>query len=459
MDIPRVIISGVRSKVGKTLISIGLMRALTNRGYKVQPYKVGPDFIDPSFHLFATGRYSRNLDSFMLSKPDILETFQRNFRNADIAVIEGTMGLYDSHSALDEKGSTAEVSKILKCPVILVANVERMSRTVAPLIIGYKVFDPDVRIEGVILNRVGSERHANKARLAAEKLAKARVLGVIPRRQDIIIPDRHLGLIPAHEREEFEDLFDRLAEVIEQYVDVDKIIDIAYKAPRLEDVGENPIFKPREPEVDIGIVRDKSFSFYYQDNIDALAAGGARIHFIDSLNDKKLPDVDALYIGGGFPEVFAEGLERNKSLRRDIYEFCDAGKPVYAECGGLMYLGESIKLLDGSEYEMVGFLPIKTEMHKKFQALGYSIYKVVNSNIISRKGDTLVGHEFHYSKVIAKEKLKFAFRVKRGKGVDGERDGIMKKRTLANYLHLHVLSYPLMVKRLIKSSKDAMKDN
>ncbi|RUM34632.1 MAG: cobyrinic acid a,c-diamide synthase, partial [Archaeoglobus sp.] len=209
MDIPRIILSGTSSRVGKTMISIGLMRALVNRGYRVQPYKVGPDFIDPSFHFFATGKHSRNLDSFMLSKEDIVETFERNFRNADIAVIEGTMGLHDSHHAIDEKGSTAEVSKILKCPVILIANVERMSRTVAPFIYGYKTFDPEVRIEGVILNRVGSERHAMKAKLAAEKLAKVKVVGVIPRRKDVVIPDRHLGLIPAYERkEEFEELFD-----------------------------------------------------------------------------------------------------------------------------------------------------------------------------------------------------------------------------------------------------------
>ncbi|HDM60266.1 MAG TPA: hydrogenobyrinic acid a,c-diamide synthase (glutamine-hydrolyzing), partial [Archaeoglobus veneficus] len=302
MDIPRVIISGVRSRIGKTMISIGLMRALVNRGYRVQPYKVGPDFIDPSFHYFATGRQSRNLDSFMLAKEDLIETFERNFRDADIAVIEGTMGLYDSHNAIDEKGSTAEVSKILKCPVILVADVERMSRTVAPLILGYKLFDPKVRIEGVILNRVGNERHAMKARLAAEKLAKVRVVGVVPR-SNIVIPDRHLGLIPAYERkEEFENIFDKLAEFVEKYVDIDAIVEAANNAPTLEDVPEHPVFMHKPSDVRIGIVRDRSFNFYYEDNIDALASK-AELIFIDSLNDRKLPGVDALYIGGGFPEV------------------------------------------------------------------------------------------------------------------------------------------------------------
>jgi len=452
MQIPRIMLSAVRSRIGKTTISIGLMRALANRGYKVQPYKVGPDFIDPSFHYFATGRQSRNLDSFMLAREDLIETFERNFRGADIAVIEGTMGLYDSHNAIDEKGSTAEVSKILKCPVILISDVERMSRSVAPLILGYKIFDPEVKIEGVILNRVGNERHAMKARLAAEKLARVRVVGVVPR-SNIIIPDRHLGLIPAYERkEEFEGMFDKLAEFVERYIDIDAIVEAANNAPTLEDVPEHPVFIRKPSDVRIGIVRDRSFNFYYEDNIEALASR-AELIFIDSLNDRRLPSVDALYIGGGFPEMFAEKLEKNKSLRKEIYEFCESGRPVYAECGGLMYLGEKLRLIDGSEYEMVGFMPYDTEMYRKFQALGYSIYSVVRSNPVSRRGDLLIGHEFHYSRVLPKKKLNFTLKVKRGKGVDGKHDGAIQKQTLVNYIHLHVLSYPAMIQRFLKAAK------
>lgn len=454
MDLPRILLSGTSSRVGKTMISIGLMRALFNRGYKVQPYKVGPDFIDPSFHYFATGRYSRNLDSFMMNRENILEVFQRNFKDADLAVIEGKTGLYDSHDALNEKGSTAEVSKFLQCPTILVANAERLSRTAAALVMGYKVFDPEVNIEGAILNRVGGARHSNKVRKAVEKLSGMGVLGTIPR-QDIIIPDRHLGLIPAFEREEeFKELFDGLAEVVEKFVDVDKIIEMARKAPCLEKTIENPVFNPVkvQNQINLGVFRDKTFNFYYQDNIDAFAATGANIKFIDSLNDKKLPSVDALYIGGGFPEIFAHELENNSSLRKEVFNFCHAGKPVYAECGGLMYLGESLKLINGEEYEMVGFLPIKTQMFHKFQALGYSVYKAIDSNIISRKGDTLLGHEFHYSRVAATEKLDYVFKVKRGRGVIGDYDGIVKNRTLANYLHIHVTSYPQMINRFIKEA-------
>ncbi len=450
MDIPRIVIAGVRSKIGKTMISIGLMKALSNRGYIVQPYKVGPDFIDPIYHYYATGRYSRNLDDFMLSEADLIETFERNFRGADIAIIEGKTGLYDSHDGVDEKGSTARVAKILKAPVILIADAERINRSLAAILLGYKLFDPDVDIEGVILNRVGNPRHARKVRMAVESLAKMKIFGVIPR-ENVDMPYRHLGLVPAHERDELENLLDSLAEIVEKYVDIDSILDVAQNAPEIDEVNVNPLFSHERSGIRVGVIRDKPFSFYYQDNIDALSAK-AEVVVVDSLRDRRLPDVDALYIGGGFPEVFAEELEKNDTLRRDVYEFCDSGKPVYAECGGLMFLGESI-IMNGEEYEMVGFFPFKTEMHSRFQGLGYCVYRVVRSNIVSERGDSIIGHEFHYSKVIPTGKLDFVYRVERGRGIDGKYDGVVRKNTLANYIHIHVLSYPKMVTRFLKMAK------
>ena len=454
MDIPRIVIAGVKSKIGKTMVSIGLMRALKNRGYVVQPYKVGPDFIDPSFHLFATGRHSRNLDDFMLTRTDIIETFERNFRGADIAIVEGKTGLYDSHDGIHERGSTAHVAKILKAPVVLIADVERINRSVAAILMGYKMFDPEVDIRGAILNRIGNPRHEWKVKNAVEMLAKLEVLGTIPRLSGVNMPYRHLGLIPAYERDEVDALFDELAEIVERYVNVDRLIEIAYSAPELEDVHEHPIFIEENSNVTVGVIRDKAFSFYYQDNIDAISAK-ANVVVIDSFKDKRLPKIDALYIGGGFPEVFAEDLERNKTLRRDVYEFCDSGKPVYAECGGLMFLGESVEW-KGGEYEMVGFLPFKTRMHKRFQALGYCVYRTMRTNVISGRGEKILGHEFHYSEVIPKGKLNFAFKVLRGKGVDGEHDGVIRKNTLANYIHVHVLSHPNMVHRLIRRAKNSI---
>lgn len=454
MNVPRVVLSGTSSRAGKTVVSIGLMRALKNRGYTVAPFKAGPDFIDPSYHLFATGRPSRNIDGYMMKKADILGTFCRNTRDCDIAIVEGTMGLYDSKDGINETGSTAQVSKFLKAPVILIANVERISRTAAPFVLGYKVFDRDVDLKAVILNRVGSERHAKKATAAVEQLAKMRVIGVMPRDSRIEIPERHLGLIPAYEKKKVEHLFNNLAELIEEYIDVDSIIKMAKGAEDLGDIKDAAVFSPKEQiPVKLGVIKDKCFSFYYEDNLDAFAAAGAEIKYIDSMKDRKLPEIDALYIGGGFPEVFAEELEKNASLRGKIHEFCDLGKPVYAECGGLMYLGRSITTRTDEEYEMIDFLPIKTKMFKKFQSLGYVTNQTMGKNPISSVGAILKGHEFHYSKVELLRKAKYIYKVKRGRGIDGEHDGMLEKNTLASYMHLHVLSYPHMARNFLKSAR------
>jgi cobyrinic acid a,c-diamide synthase len=434
------------------------MRALVKRGYKVQPYKIGPDFIDPGFHFFATRQVSRNLDGYIMSPGNVLETFQRNFNDADLAVIEGTMGLYDSHNALDQKGSTAETSKILRSPVILIANVERIARTAAALVLGYKLFDRDVDIQGVILNRVGSERHASKVRVAVEKLADMRVVGVLPRNPNILIPERHLGLVPAHERRNIEELFDHLAEVVEEHIDVDSLIEIAQKAPELEEVEKNELFNPRRKfNVTIGVLKDAAFNFYYQDVIDAMASASSGIRYIDAINDDALPEVDALYIGGGFPEVFASQLQENSSLRTEIREFCEDGKPVYAECGGLMYLGRRLITPRGA-YKMVGFLPIDTKMMQGFQALGYARRVALTDSPVARKGDVLLGHEFHYSKVRLWDKVDYAFKTTRGKGVDGVHDGIIKKNTVAGYLHFHVLAYPRMIENFLGLAERVKKE-
>jgi cobyrinic acid a,c-diamide synthase len=458
MNVPRVVLGGTSSRAGKTVVSMGLMRALKNRGYNVAPFKAGPDFIDPSYHLFAAGRHSRNIDGYMMKKADIISTFYRNARDCDIAVIEGTMGLYDSIDGIRETGSTAQIAKFLKAPVILIANIERISRTAAAYVLGYKVFDTGVDIKGVLLNRTGSERHANKVTAAVEKLAKMPVVGVMPRDPRIEIPERHLGLVPAYEKRRLNKLFDSLAELIEDYVDVDRIVKIAESAKAQKGIKELRVFSPKkQTPTKLGVIRDKCFSFYYQDNLDAFAAAGAEIIYINSLKDKKLPDVDALYIGGGFPEVFGKDLEKNASLRSDIYEFCEGGKPAYGECGGLMYLGKSIITKGKEEYEMVGFLPIKTQMFEKFQSLGYVKNKVIAKNPLSNIGATLKGHEFHYSKAkVLKYNLKdmeYIYKVKRGRGIDGEHDGMLKKNTLASYMHLHVLSYPEMVGNFLKGMR------
>jgi len=451
MEIPRILISGTSSRAGKTVISLGIMRALRNRGYKVQPFKIGPDYIDPSYHHFATGQKSRNIDGFMMDSQDMVEVLARGSRGRDVAVIEGTMGLYDSHNAVDPRGSTAEASKILGSPVIMVANIERISRTAAPFVLGYKLFDPEVDIAGVILNRAGNPRHAYKAKRAVEELADMRVVGLVPRDKGLTIPERHLGLVPAYERSRVDELFDSLARVVEENVDVDRLIEIARGAAPLENYRPNPLFEPREARLKLGVALDRAFTFYYQDNLDALASGGAEIVPLDTLGQKKLPRLDALYIGGGFPEVQARELEKNKGLRQDIYKFCTSN-PCYGECGGLMYLGETITTREGEEYEMAGVLPLKTEMKKKFQALGYVRARANQDSLIAREGALLVGHEFHHSRVVPTEELNLAYDVHRGRGLLDGKDGVLQGKTLASYLHLHVLSYPQMVKNFLSSA-------
>ncbi len=454
MNIPRLVLGGTNSRAGKTVISIGLMKALMERGLVVQPYKVGPDFIDPSYHDFVTGRRSRNLDGFMMRDEDIRECFVRNASGADIAIVEGAMGLFDSHDAVDERGSTAHVAKVIDSPVVVIANVERIARSAAALVTGFKVFDADVDVCGVILNRLGTERHIQKARTAVEQLADMRVFGALPRDPKVEIPERHLGLVPAYERERIHELFDYLGRFVEEHLDVDGLIESAGEAGEMEEGNVNPVFQRREDgdEVSIGVIRDRVFTFYYQDNIDALESQGAKIVYIDSVNDRRLPDVDALYIGGGFPEVFAGELEANLGLREDIKRFCEQGGPVFAECGGLMYLGESIVGGD-KEYSMVGYLPIKTKMKNSFQALGYTIAEASEDNLVSKRGDRVVGHEFHHSEIEVLGDLKYAYEMRRGKGITGGKDGIVKGNTLATYSHLHVISYPPMVERLLDRAK------
>ncbi len=453
MNYPRVIISGTHSGSGKTVISLAIMRILYDLGYKVQPFKVGPDFIDPSYHYFACYTRSRNLDSFILSKKDIIRNFIKGMKGKDIGIIEGTMGLYDSCGAISEKGSTAEVSKILKSPILLIVDAKKLGRTAAAIVLGYLKFDRDINIRACIINKVGNERHAMKVKTAIKYYTGLNIIGIIPRDEKLFISERHLGLIPAYERDKIEEFITNAAEFVKKNIDVEKIIDLAYSADSLcyDDIDDesNNIKK----DINVGIFFDKAFNFYYTENLEELSKY-ANLKYINSIKDNNLKDIDCLYIGGGFPEVFAKELERNKSLRNEVFEFCRSGKPVYAECGGLMYLGESI-LINKDEYDMVGFFEYKTVMEKKFQALGYVVIKSLRDNILLNKGEILKGHEFHYSRPIFKDltKYKFAFKVLRGKGFYKNFDGIMYKNVLANYVHFHAYSKENFFKKFVEIAR------
>ncbi len=458
LDIPRILIAGDRSSAGKTTISIGIMSVLRDMGYIVQPYKVGLDFIDPSYHTEVTGRYSRNLDGYLMSEDAVCEVYSHATSGADIAIIEGVRGLFEGLEATSDIGSTAQIAKILKCPVILAINARSITRSTAALVSGYKSFDPEVNIVGVILNNIGSLRHAQKAKTAIETYTDTPVIGIIPRNDSMKISMRHLGLIPAMEGRrrvaDFDANLGRIKEIIKEGIDIERFISIANSAPQLEKPKEN-IFKAqsRENTIKIGVALDEAFNFYYRDNLELLELSGAELVYFSPVKDSTLPDVDGLYIGGGYPELFTNELEDNASMREAIQQASKDGLPIYAECGGLMYLTGEITTdvsgsgnyhmaeMKGGTFEMVGAIPGKTLMGHK-RVVSYNIGSFTKDNVIGKAGASFIGHEFHHSEIIdLPEDTEFAIRLDRGIGIKGELDGILVNNTMAAYAHLHAASY------------------
>ncbi len=458
LDIPRILIAGDRSSAGKTTISIGIMSVLRDMGYEVQPFKVGLDFIDPSYHTEVTGRYSRNLDGYLMPEPAIREVFSHAVEGADIAVIEGVRGLFEGLEATSDIGSTAQIAKLLKCPVILVINARSITRSTAALVSGYKSFDPEVNIVGVILNNIGSGRHGEKARTAIETYTDTPVIGEIPRTEEMKISMRHLGLIPALEGrrrlDDFDECLGGIKNIIKEGVDIDALISLAKSTEPLERPEMN-IFKAQSPEnrPKIGVALDEAFNFYYRDNLELLELAGAELVYFSPVNDGSLPEVDGLYIGGGYPELFARELEDNVSMRESIEQASSGGLPIYAECGGLMYLTQEITTnvsgsgnyhmaeMEGGTFAMVGAIPGRTLMGHK-RVVSYNIGSFVKDNVIGRAGASFIGHEFHHSEILdLPEDTTFAIKLERGVGIKGELDGILVKNTMAAYAHLHAASY------------------
>lgn len=451
MNKPRIIISGVSGKIGKTLVTSAIINLLREHGYKVQPFKIGPDFIDPSYHNIFSSMSSRNLDSIMFNKETIITSFCKAVEDADICVIEGVFGLYDSLDGVSERGSTAELSKILRAPVVLIVDAERINRGLLAIIKGFLEFDREVRIEGIILNNIAHEKQREKIIYALrENFKELEIVGVIYR--DSLIEEkmkyRHLGLIPASERtSEIEELKQIIRKVSSQ-IDVDNLVKLASNVEEIcpPESGEtHPIARS---SIKIGIIRDSIFSFYYPENVEFLEALAGKIYYIDSINDSSLPEVDLLYIGGGFPEVYAEMLEKNKPLKNDIKKKYEGGLKIYAECGGLIYLSSSVKTFSGEEYEMIGLIDGQIEMSRRPVGHGYVYLSTIRDNPLTDLNQRLIGHEFHYSRLNLKEKVDFAFRVERGYGVDGLHDGVMKEDLLAMYTHLHFLHNPEIFRKL-----------
>jgi cobyrinic acid a,c-diamide synthase len=446
------LISAPQGHSGKTTVTVGLCYSLRQRGLSIQPFKKGPDYIDPSWLSLATGRHCRNLDLFLIPKDKLINSFRRACRGADMAIIEGAMGLYDGMDSVDH-GTTAEVARLLDAPVLLVVNTVRMTGSIAAMVSGYQHFQEGTKVAGVVLNHVSGSRHERKLREAVEQHCGIPVVGSIPKDEGLRIEERHLGLIPSLESDEAESSVERIGKKTSSCFDLDRILAIAQSSPvaqRFSVGGESPLSRRtvnatrtsngQAERVKVGVLRDQAFNFYYPENVEALEDAGAEILSINSLKDR-LPKVDGLYIGGGFPEFFLEELEKNWNLRKDIANAVEAGLPVYAECAGLMYLCRTISW-KGRSYEMVGVIPSDVQVSKKPQGHGYVVADVVDENPLFPVGLTLRGHEFHHSNLVSSKDLHFVYRMQRGQGVSGNNDGVVYKNVFASYIHLHALGTP-----------------
>lgn len=436
ISIPRILVAGAASGVGKTTIATGIMAALGRRGLRVQGYKVGPDYIDPTYHTLATGVPSRNLDSWMLSSEAMLEVFARAAEKADIAVIEGVMGLFDGHGDAGGAGSSAEVAKTLQAPVVLILDVGKAAQSAGAMALGYRDFDPALTLVGVILNRTGSQRHFRLAKEAVEARTGLPVVGCLPKNKDLERPERHLGLVPTVEQEELDAFSAHLADQVASTVDLDLLLDLARSAQPLE--CQKTCLFAQNQEVDsvrVGVARDEAFSFYYQDNLDLLASHGAEIVYLSPLHDESLPsDLAGLYLGGGFPEVYAENLASNQRLLSDVRSAIENGLPTYAECGGLMYLCEGLVDFDGRTFELVGALPHWCEMKGQRAMVGYVTLQVTRHTILAEKGAVLRGHEFHWSQLKDGPPADAPYQVL---SPISRPEGLARGNLLASYVHLH----------------------
>ncbi len=455
MNYPRLVIAGVHSGVGKTTLSLGLLRALSNRGFLVQPFKVGPDYIDPGLHAQACGVKSHNLDSWMGTAEVVKAVFAKNAVRADIAIIEGVMGLYDGANNNRLAGSTAELALLLKAPVVLVVNVQGMAQSATALIKGYMDYEPQLNLAAVVLNNA-SEYHQTVLKKQLEEELGIKVLGCLPRQNDIRMPSRHLGLLPAEENSELQMAIAGMAQLVEQYIDVEAVVQMAQAAEPLS-ASPQDCFSPARNEqiasrsIRIGVAQDNAFTFYYQDSLDYLEEMGAQIVSFSPLNDVGLPEVDGLYMGGGFPEMFLAQLAENHTMLSAIQIARQENMPIYAECGGFLYLSETIRDFAGKVWPAAGIIPAQACLGQSLAGLGYIEARLEQDSILGNKGELLRGHEFHYSTVSGLDENNSAYQLRGGKGLPGRLDGYVEGNLLASYVHLHLRSNPAAADKFMKA--------
>ncbi len=441
-DCPRILIAGDRSSSGKTTIVAGLLSALRGHSLAVQPFKVAMDYIDPSYHTWITGRSCRNLDGYLMTEAAVREIYNHAIEGADIAVIEGVRGLYEGYDG--DLGSTAEIAKLLHTPVIFVVDARSITRSCAAIVKGYMDFDPQVQFKGVILNKVGSERHAQKAIKEIERYAGVEVVGVIRRNEDMHLAMRHLGLVPVLEgktrHEGFPERVDKIRQIVEEGLNLDRILEIAKEAPPLPEV-EPDLYRQNAygKGLSIGVARDEAFNFYYRDNLELMELAGAKVVPFSPVHDAALPQVDGIYIGGGYPELYAKELSENASMRQALEKAHEKDLPIFAECGGLMYLAREIEW-DGERQEMVGLVPGKARRGST-RVVSYVHGAFARDCALGKAGEAIMGHEFHHSEMLMDENVKYAIRLERGTGIKDGWDGMCEGNLVASYTHIHSASF------------------
>ena len=462
----------MRGGAGKTILSVGIIAALRNRGIIVAPFKKGPDYIDAGWLALAAGRPCYNLDTFLIDTPIILNSYERHTYGTDAAVIEGNRGLYDCINT-DGLTSTAELAKLLDLPVILCLDATKTTRTMAAVVAGCAQFDPGVKIKGVVLNHVAGVRHENILRTSIEQHCSIPVVGAVPKLRKQSFPERHMGLVPTYEHQWAQDAVGTIAELAETYIDLTAVCHIAsvrlrtrtdpieiHTGQHAPSIASQASEQPKSPPPRIGIIRDSAFQFYYPENLDALVQAGAELVVTSPLFEDNLPAVDALYIGGGFPETHAQRLAKNVTYREQIKQLADQGMPIYAECGGLMYMGQEL-VLDEQRYPMTGVLPISFGFSKRPQGHGYTIARVTQPNPFFKTGQTIKGHEFHYSTVrlLEEDPGVMAFEMERGKGLQNNLDGLFRNNVLATYTHIHALGTPQWAPALVAKARHFRKNH
>jgi len=429
LKIPRLVVAGVTSGVGKTSITSAIIYGIKKRGYGIQPFKVGPDYIDPSYLSAISGKDAKNLDVWLMGESELLHSFVKN-STSDISVIEGVMGYYDGFGGKTNYASTHHVASLLKSPTILILDASKTARSIAATALGFAKFHRNSRIVGIILNKIGSKKHESMCKQALASL-KIPILGSILRNSESL-ESRHLGLIPVKEQRSLQNKIRKVSREISDSLDIDKIIQIC---KNVSDLPKAQSKKIKKPIATIAVALDSSFNFYYHDNLEALRREGAKLKFFSPVGDKKIPKCDLIYIGGGFPEVLGQSLEQNTTMRNLIKKHAEEGMPIYAECGGLMYLTKSISF-GKKKYKMVGLFDAETQMTKKM-TLNYTEGRITSNCLISGPAK-FRAHEFHYSKIsnLARD-AKLVYDLKIGEGISGKKDALSEYNTLASYCHLY----------------------